>query len=223
MLNRPDFSEYLVHFTSDRAPFSKKSRIPVDNFAEMTAYEKLISILTAKEIFASRMPRTQATAVCFTECPWASLLSHTKIYSPYGIGFSKPLIFSRDGAPALYVRWDTFNKQEWVSDILPFVTPFWPAYRPKKLGDNYKTCDYSHEREWRIPHHFIFKYDQIEFVVLDTYEDMEKFPRELKREIGEEKFLLMDNYRTIEKFWPVHIIDNTTENEQGDDKPLDEE
>jgi hypothetical protein len=220
VLNRPDFSDYLVHFTSDRAPFSKQSKIPVDKFVEMTAYDKLISILNAKEIYASRMPRTGATAVCLTECPWSSLLSHTKVYSPYGIGFSKSLVFSRHGAPALYVRWDTFNNQKWDKKILPYVTPFWPAYRPKSLGDHYQTCDYSHEREWRIPHHFSFEYDQIEFVVLDTYEDMAKFPKELKDEIGRDKFLLMDNYRTIEKLWPVHIIDSQSPFINGENEPL---
>ena len=101
-----------------------------------------------------------------------------------------------------------------------YVTPFWPAYRPKSLGDHYQTCDYSHEREWRIPHHFSFEYDQIEFVVLDTYEDMAKFPKELKDEIGRDKFLLMDNYRTIEKLWPVHIIDSQSSFINGENEPL---
>ena len=205
MNNRPDFSNYLVHFTSDRAPFSSVSKIPVENFEEMSAYEKLVSILESRKIYASKMPRTGANAVCFTECPWSSLLSHTEVYSPYGIGFSKPLVFSRHGGPALYVRWD--NKQHWDRKVLPFVTPFWPAYRPKNLGEHYKTCDYSHEREWRIPHDFSFEYHQIQFVILDTYDDMAKFPRELKDEIGRDKFILMENYRKIEEFWPVHIID----------------
>lgn len=221
VLNRPDFSDYLVHFTADRAPCSTQSKIPVDKFTEMSAYDKLISILHAKEIYASRMPRTGAAAVCFTECPWSSLLSHTKVYSPYGIGFGKPLIFSRDGAPALYVRWDTYNNQKWDKHILPYVTPFWPSYRPKSLGNHYQTCDYSHEREWRIPHHFSFEYDQIKFVVLDTYEDMAKFPKELKDEIGREKFLLMDNYRTIEKLWPVHIIDSQLSSTGSESEPPD--
>ena len=223
MANRPDFSEYLVHFTSDRAPFSTKSRIPADGFSEMTAYEKLISILSNKTIFASRMPRTSATAVCFTECPWSSLLSHTQVYSPYGIGFNKSFVFSRHGAPALYVRWDTYNEQKWEQRILPYVTPFWPAYRPKSLGTRYKTCDYTQEREWRVPHHFTFEYGHIEFIVLDTYEDMARFPKELKDAIGREKFLLMDNYRTIEKLWPVHIIDTEFSKEDiSREEPTDE-
>ena len=36
--------------------------------------------------------------------------------------------------------------------------------------------------------------------------DLARFPQELKDAIGMGKFILMDNYRMIEKFWPVHII-----------------
>ncbi|WP_204221482.1 hypothetical protein [Pseudoflavonifractor sp. An176] len=67
---------------------------------------------------------------------------------------------------------------------------------------------------------FSFEYDQIEFVVLDTYEDMAKFPKELKDEIGRDKFLLMDNYRTIEKLWPVHIFDSQSPFINGENEPL---
>ena len=35
MNNRPDFSNYLVHFTSNRAPFSSVSKIPVENFGSL--------------------------------------------------------------------------------------------------------------------------------------------------------------------------------------------
>jgi hypothetical protein len=35
---------------------------------------------------------------------------------------------------------------------------------------------------------------------------MAKFPKELKDAIGRDKFLLMDNYKMIEKLWPVHNL-----------------
>ena len=66
--------------------------------------------------------------------------------------------------------------------------------------------DYSHEREWRVPHDFTFELDQVEFVVLKTYEDMAQFPKHLKDSIGRENFLLMDVYKTIEPLWPVHNL-----------------
>jgi hypothetical protein len=154
------------------------------------------------------LPWTGSIAVCFTECPWASLISHTGKYSPYGIGFSKNFIFSRDGGPAFYVRPDLFERQVWNKSIMPFLTPFWPSYRPKIMNEKYdqKTCDFTHEREWRVPHDLSFKYSQVEFILLDTYQDMAQFPRELKDEIGRDKFILMDNYKRIEELWPVHKI-----------------
>ena len=71
---------------------------------------------------------------------------------------------------------------------------FLPPYRPSHLKIG-KTCDCTHEREWRVPHDFPFEYKDIEFVILNNYQDMAEFPKELKDAIGREKFILMDNYR----------------------------
>lgn len=190
---RPDQSDYLAHFTKG------------DN-----AYDKLLSILQEKKLTAGQLPWTKKRAVCFTECPWASLLSHAEQYSPYAIGFEKPRIFAAGGGPAYYVRADHFDKQQWENDLYAFVTPFWPGYRPSHLKDEKylggKTIDYAHEREWRVPHDFNFEYSQINFVILDTYEDMAKFPKTFKDAIGREKFVLMDMYRKIEELWPTHLV-----------------
>lgn len=209
MENRPDFSKFIAHFTSNRQPVCKEDiRNPVKYKAIGYALKRLISILNDKKLIASTMPWTKSHAVCFTECPWSSLINHTKVYSPYGIGFSKNAVFAKNGSPVFYVRPDQYNKQQWHKHLRPFITPFWPTYRPKRLNETtiFKTCDYSHEREWRVPHDFPFEYNQIEFIVLNTYEDMAKFPKELKDKIGREKFLLMDNYKMIEKLWPVHNL-----------------
>jgi len=205
---RPDFSNYLVHFTLNGKPKIDISENPTQKYSDMGALEKLINILTDNKIIASITPWTQRRAVCFTECPWTSLLEHTKTYSPYGIAFEKSFIFSRNGSPVYYVRADQFKKQKWDKDLYPFVTPFWPGYRPAHLKESidFGTCDFSHEREWRVPHDLPFEYDHISFIVLNTYEDMAGFPQQLKDNIGSEKFILMDNYRYIEKLWPVHIM-----------------
>lgn len=209
MENRPDFSDYLVHFTSNRQPVGKEDEHnPVKQKAKGFALTRLISLLTDKKIIASTMPWTGSHAVCLTECPWSSLISHTEQYSPFGIGFSKQFIFSRNGSPVYYVRADQYEKQDWHQHLKPFVTPFWPAYRPRSINNRKKfpLCDYTHEREWRVPHDLPFEYGQIEFIILDKYEDMAKFPKKLKDAIGREKFLLMDNYKIIEKLWPVHNL-----------------
>lgn len=213
MVNRPDFSNYLVHFTSNEVPKGGIEGNPVGDISQLNAFERLQRILRDKQIRASKLKWTGANAVCFTECPWSSLLAHTEKYSSYGIGFSKKSVFAKHGAPAIYIRQEHFEEQKnkgFTKHLWPFLTPFAPAYRPRKMKNENenknKTCDYTHEREWRVPHDFPFDYKYIEFVILNDYQDMAVFPKELKDAIGREKFILMDNYRLIEKLWPVHKI-----------------
>lgn len=188
-------SRYLVHFTKGEQ-----------------AYENLIVILKEGVIKANSLPWTNKPAVCFTECPWSSLIKHTQQYSPYGIGFGKHHVFAAGGGPAYYVRADLFENQKWSDEIYPFVTPFWPAYRPKHLRSHEfldgKNIDYIHEREWRVIRDFEFDTKSIPFVILDTYEDMARFPKDLKDFIGRDKFILMDVYRKIEELWPTHVSVN---------------
>jgi hypothetical protein len=206
-MSRPDVSFYLAHFTSSKYPKGYMSdNNPTNEYKYLSPLKRLENILQEKKIKASILPWTGKQAVCLTECPWTSLIDHTKQYSPYGIGFNKKFIFVAGGAPAYYVRADYFRHQEWSDYALTFVTPFWPQYAAvkKKRELGFKICDYTHEREWRVPHDLDFEYSDIEFIVLKNYEDMAKFPKELKDEIGREKFLLMDNYTKVEELWPVH-------------------
>jgi hypothetical protein len=212
MTNRPDFSNYLVHFTSNGDPKGGIDDNPIADVAHLSAMDRLVNILRDKKVRPSKMPWTHANAVCFTECPWSSLLAHAGHYSPFGIGFSKKSIFAKHGGPAIYIRPDHFEKQRgrgYTDHLWPFLTPFSPLYRPyhmKQAAYDKGTCDYSHEREWRVPHEFPFEYNQVEFIILNTYKDMAAFPQDLKDAIGREKFILMDNYRLIEKLWPVHNL-----------------
>ena len=206
---KADFSNYVLHFTKN-GDFLGDHNVN-NEIKTMTAYQRVINILKEGRIIASKMPWTGAKAVCFTESPWNGLIAHTERYSPYGIGFEKRSLFAKHGGPALYVRPDHFTMQEdekngFSEYLLPFVTPFSPSYRPKSMKSDIGNCDYSHEREWRVPHDFPFTLKEVKFVILGTYEDLAMFPRELKDAIGRDKFILMDNYRMIEKLWPVHII-----------------
>lgn len=190
----PGDSKYLAHFTRGEA-----------------AYDNLVAILRDQAIRAGNLPWTNRPAVCFTECPWASLLQHARKYSPFAIGFGKHHVFAAGGGPAYYVRADVFQVQRWQEAVYPFVTPFWPSYRPfhfrtaEYLGG--QTVDYAHEREWRVPHDFTFDRTRLSFVILDTYADMARFPADLKDAIGREKFILMDVYKTIESLWPTHVME----------------
>lgn len=192
---RPDQSDFLAHFTKGDQ-----------------AYENLVSILTDGIVRASNLPWTGKPAACFTECPWSSLLVHAQHYSPYAVGFTKPHVFAAGGGPAFYVRADHYRKQNWADHVHTFVPPFWPKYRPAALkGAEFlggKFIDYAHEREWRVAHEFRFSSEQVQFVILDAYEDMAKFPKELKDRIGRDKFILMDMYKRVEQLWPTHLGPN---------------
>ncbi len=206
---RPDFSNYLAHFTTGRPPVSKEENNPsLKPTKGKTAYQRLISILQSKKIIASNLPWTGRQAVCLTECPWSSLIDHSRQYSAYGIGFNKPLVFAAGGGPVYYVRKDHWDKQNWDNHLRTFVTPFWPTYRSKKQRESvdFGTVDYSQEREWRVPHDLLFEYSHIEFVIVKKYEDMARFPKELKDAIGRDKFIIMEVYTNIERLWPVHNI-----------------
>lgn len=220
---RPDFSDYVAHFTKSALPFGVKDNPEHETLRRVptTAYERLVSILEKQAVWATPMPWTNAQAVAFTECPWGSLLRHAAQYSPYGVGFTKPHLFAAGGGPAIYLRQDMLASQRghlagrgippFHYHIWTFVTPFVPDYAPQSHRDEYwngrTPIDFTHEREWRVSHDFTFRYDQVQFVILDTYEDMARFPTALKDEIGRDRFLIMDVYRKIEEFWPIHIVD----------------
>jgi hypothetical protein len=217
---RPDFSEYVAHFTKNSAPFgAKEHEVPASIKGD--AYDRLVSILKSRKILATPMPWTNKPAVAFTECPWGSLLDHTKQYSPYGVGFTKSHLFAAGGGPAIYLRphlhenqadFRSGSKQElrgFHPELYAFVTPFCPPYAPKAYREKHwkkPPVDYSQEREWRVPHDFVFELAQVEFVVVPNYEAVAKFPKELKDSIGRKKFIMLEVYSQIEKLWPVHLL-----------------
>lgn len=209
-MNRPDFSEYVAHFTkgADHPRDSKDSRVSKFPAA---AFDRLISILQSKTITAIKIPFTGKPAVCFTECPWMSLAQHGQQYSLYGVGFSKEKLFAADGGPVYYIRDDLFEKQKKHNtpanapgihpDVYPFLTPFRPKYDPG-LGDQADTRDWTHEREWRVASDFQFDYDDVQFVVVETHEEFSKLPQQVRDGIGADKFIIMSVVRHIAKTWP---------------------
>ena len=209
-MTRPDQSFYLAHFTKNGKKFAP-SMDPHPDIDEMSAFERLISILKCKKIQAHKLPWTNRSAVCFTECPWGSLLRHAKSYSPYGIGFTKKLVYSRNGNPVIYANPRMFQSEKWDESVFPFVTPFVPSYAANSVKDqkpfNGKPVDYTHEREWRVAKDFPFQYSYISFVVLKSYIEMNQIPTDIVEEIGIERFIFMDTYRQIEELWPTHLMD----------------
>jgi hypothetical protein len=43
----------------------------------------------------------------------------------------------------------------------------------------------------------------VEFVVVHSYEDVAKFPKDIKDAIGRDQFLIMDVYKQIHSRWPL--------------------
>ncbi len=110
MPNRPDFSAYLAHFAKDGNFCNENQNEQIRPYSQMSAQDRLFSMLRERKIYASVMPWTNMPSVCFTEWPWNSLLAHTNRYSPFGIGFTKEFIFKNGGASALYMRANIFKK-----------------------------------------------------------------------------------------------------------------
>lgn len=210
--NRPDFSGYLSHFTKDGDFCHTEQEIDVEAFRKMTAFERLCSILKMKEIKTSIMPWTKTRWLCFTECPWSSLLIHTQQYSSYGIGFTKDYIYRHGGSPVFYARFKMLNAivnnisdNRTKNSVLQFLTPFSPKYDTSYAKQKYKRVDYTHEREWRLPNSLRFNYTDISFIIIKEHEDYDLLPDEFKADFDRNKVIVMDNYRLVEELWPVHI------------------
>ncbi len=219
-MQRPDFSMYVVHFTKDAAPISAvKSPDETAAIVPLSAKDRLLRILSEKQIRAIRMPWTNKLAVCFTECTWTSLFAHASQYSRYGLGLRKEFLFEAGGAPAIYMPPALLERQKvhvgpgkepFDEQLFAFLTPFAPPYMPKSYKTKHwahkKYVDFSHEREWRVPHDVTFDLSKVCFVIVDKYEDMAKAPQDLKDGIGRENWLIMSNWERVEELWPVHQV-----------------
>lgn len=209
MFTRFDFSQYVAHFTKDgTACVTDDNTNPANNWNNMSAKQKLLQILEQQSISATTIPWTRLKAVCFTECVWGSLLAHANQYSPYGIGFFKREIFRQKGNPVFYVRPSLYKKANLDNNpIKVFTTPFKPSYSRETLPNvpDGKPLDFSHEREWRVPSDMSFNYSDIQFLILNSTEDLGDFERYINQ-IGVDRVILMENYKKIESLWPVHKI-----------------
>jgi len=175
---------------------------PLFAYKKTNAKERLLSILMNKIIYASPMPflPKNSEAVCFTECIWDALINLADRYSPYGIVFSKRLIFENGGGPALYMRGDSLStiQSNMPSCLEPLVVPF----DPDGILAHGVPLNWVHEREWRLPKALGFEYSDIQYVIVATIQDaFDVIQRIGPQDIPEENYIPMDVYRTIRKAW----------------------
>lgn len=215
MSNRPDYSEYVAHFTSTASIEGD----PV--LSALSPLERLSNILTEQRIRGTKKHwGLGGPSAAFTECPWASLLDHATQYSSYAIGFTKSQLWAKGGQPAVYLRSEILHaikehvESEAKQKVYPAIAPeLGTLYTPFEREEGWKLLDgtvidthidYAHEREWRVPGDFDFGYDDIKFLVVETFADVAKLPPAAVKAIGERSILSMDNYKRIEELWPTH-------------------
>jgi hypothetical protein len=226
---RPDFSEYVAHFTKD--PAKDHSQLSEPDIASLTARQRLAAVLEERRIRRTRMPWFGAHCASFTECTWTSLLDHAEHYSAYGVGFTKTLLWQQGGGPAIYLRVpDLYDAQsDYVEGLVGWVEGGSREGRPLPFAEHVKDfltpfakerftlrrvpgvsvdtgIDYSHEREWRVPNGLSFEYADVQFVIVRDFADVGALPAQAVDAIGKDRFLSMSNYQQVEDLWPMlHI------------------
>ena len=167
-----------------------------------TAIDKLVSILESRTVHASPMPFLphNSAAVCFTECIWDALVGFAERYSPYGVVFSKRLVFERGGGPALYVRGDSL--QSLGADVPSSLEPLIAPFDPGAVLSPGVPLDWLHEREWRLPSSLEFEYSDVEYVIVESIQDAIRVVQRIgAQHVPEHKFIAMEVYRTIRRAW----------------------
>lgn len=213
MTSRPDYSEYVAHFTSWAEVEGNAEITAMDPLQRLTNILGDLQILGTKKWWSLGGP-----SAAFTECPWASLIDHATMYSAYGLGFTKARLWEAGGAPALYMRSETLHaikkhvEKKAGSSVYPAIaealgtlyTPIQrePGWQMLGGGEVDKAVDYSPEREWRVPGDFAFAYTDIAFLIVERFSDVQRLPTAAVQAIGENSILSITNYRRIEQLWP---------------------
>lgn len=174
------------------------------DFKRASAMDRLVSILKTKTIHPSPMPwlPNNPQAICFTECIWDALIPLAEVYSPYGIVFTKRLIFNKGGGPALYIRGNQLKRLIAGGAIPPDLEPFIAPFDPEAVLKRGVKIDYLHEREWRLPSQFTFEYNDLEYVLVESIDEASSVVHQIGAErLPERKLIPLNTYEEIRKGW----------------------
>ena len=211
-------SKFVAHFTKHISDGDDEPR------------KNLEQILRSKKLKANSLKWTGGKVVCFTECPWSSLLKHFNNYSPYGVGFTKRHVFAAGGGPVYYVRRDHWNKLKkkqnsirpengrdpTESERRPITNPLRPNSEPayaqnrwlsevSNLNEEQNLKD--HINNFTTPfwpsyrHESLKEHDAKKKPFVDyTYEREWRVPRDFTFKLDDIKFVVLPDYKAMERF-----------------------
>jgi hypothetical protein len=184
-LHQLDFDDYhplLLHMT---ARGSSKTECDDPAIAAASALERLAGILGDCRLRAFPMFGTGVRAACFTENSRLALnwLIAEKRHKPWGVAFSKDLVFQQGGGPVIEIRGDEWPLTEcWPPELVARLKRLWPgaesaggAVLPWYLA---KVSEWSFEREWRLPlEDLLFEPSDIAFVICESEDGLAELVR----------------------------------------------
>lgn len=162
---RNDMTSYLIHLTKQVESSETK----------LNVRQVLIKILKEKRLFGSTTESGfivgDRSAVCLQECPLYSLTQNiyyeqklreskeiSKVrYLGFGIMFEKTYVYKKGGRPVIY------DKTVDAKSYLPQEQ--WWRIVNMDLSDENRIIDWTHEREWRVPHELDFELKDISIIV----------------------------------------------------------
>ncbi|GAB6154734.1 hypothetical protein JCM17380_34840 [Desulfosporosinus burensis] len=171
---RIDITGMVTHLTKP----SEGSLTSMDESEiNLRAVDTLIKILKEKKIQGSNKEKGfingDIPAVCFQEVPFFGLVQNVEFekerrskgsskirYCGVGLSFNKFNVFENCGRPVIY------EETERAKQILP-ENQYWRIVNLELHVGVSKIVDWTHEREWRLPGDFNFRYDLTHVVLYD--------------------------------------------------------
>ncbi|MDX2403449.1 hypothetical protein NJO91_09960 [Streptomyces microflavus] len=135
----PAQSDTLVHFTSRGENASFTPKVP-EKFRQMTAPERLDSILGSGRLYGYPPFGAQQACVCFSESPKDHLdhLIADRGFGPWGVVVTRAGVLTHDGGAVAYVTDDVYKR------FVGAGLGHWAV----PIREN---SQWMHEREWRAP------------------------------------------------------------------------
>jgi hypothetical protein len=200
-LRQFDFDDYhplLLHMT---ARGSSKTECDDPAIAAASPLERLAGILGGCRLRAFPMFGTGFRAACFTENSRLALnwLIAEKRHAPWGVAFSKDLVFQQGGGPAIEIRGDDWPFTEhFPPELVARSKRLWPGAQPEggAVLPWYldKESQWSFEREWRLPLKDLqFEPTDIAFVICESADGFE----ELVNLVGTQSSAVADRLREL--------------------------